>query len=52
MQSYGAFAESFILFAISYLSWASQGGVVAVPHVRGEERKGHNGIKMGKIEKA
>ena len=40
MQSYGAFAESFILFAISYLSWASQGGVVAVPHVRGEERKG------------
>lgn len=48
MQSYGAFAESFYpFFAISYLSWASQGGVVAVPHVRGGGEKGTQWHKDG-----
>lgn len=41
LQCYGAFGESFYpFFAISYLSWASQGGIVAVPHVRGGGEKG------------
>ncbi|MCY1661032.1 prolyl oligopeptidase family serine peptidase [Chryseobacterium sp. SL1] len=41
MQGYGAFGESYSpFFAISYLSWASQGGIIAVPHVRGGGEKG------------
>jgi len=41
MQCYGAFGESYSpFFAISYLSWANQGGIVAVPHVRGGGEKG------------
>jgi len=41
MQCYGAFGESYSpFFAISYLSWASQGGIIAVPHVRGGGEKG------------
>ena len=49
MQCYGAFGESFSpFFAISYLSWASQGGVVAVPHVRGGGEKGEQWHLDGK----
>ncbi|GEN78220.1 prolyl oligopeptidase [Chryseobacterium hagamense] len=41
MQCYGAFGESYSpFFAISYLSWANQGGIVAIPHVRGGGEKG------------
>lgn len=41
MQSYGAYGDSFYpFFAISYLLWANQGGVIAVPHIRGGGEKG------------
>ena len=41
MQSYGAFGESYYpFFAVSYLSWASQGGIIAIAHVRGGGEKG------------
>lgn len=41
INGYGAFAESFNpYFSISYLFWASQGGMVAIPHVRGGGEKG------------
>lgn len=41
MNGYGAFAESYSpYFSISYLLWVNQGGVVAVPHVRGGGEKG------------
>lgn len=43
MQSYGAYGESFYpFFAISYLLLAKQGGVIAVPHIRGGGEKGTN----------
>ncbi|WP_128572173.1 prolyl oligopeptidase family serine peptidase [Chryseobacterium sp. P1-3] len=41
MDCYGAFGESAIpFFAKSYLLWVNQGGIVAVPHVRGGGEKG------------
>ncbi|AZI38617.1 prolyl oligopeptidase family serine peptidase [Epilithonimonas vandammei] len=41
MNGYGAYAESYFpYFSISYLLWANQGGIVAVPHVRGGGEKG------------
>lgn len=41
MNGYGAFAESYSpYFSISYLLWANQGGIIAVPHVRGGGEKG------------
>lgn len=41
LNGYGAFAESFYpYFSISYLLWVKQGGMVAVPHVRGGGEKG------------
>lgn len=41
MNGYGAYAESYSpYFSISYLLWANQGGIIAVPHVRGGGEKG------------
>lgn len=41
MDCYGAFGESSIpFFAKSYLLWVNQGGIVAIPHVRGGGEKG------------
>ncbi len=41
IQSYGAFGTSFSpFFARSYLVWASQGGILAIAHVRGGGEKG------------
>jgi len=41
MQAYGAYAESYYpFFARSYLVWANQGGIIAVPHIRGGGEKG------------
>lgn len=41
MNGYGAYAESYYpYFSLSYLFWVSQGGMVAVPHVRGGGEKG------------
>jgi prolyl oligopeptidase len=41
MNGYGAYAESYSpYFSISYLLWANQGGMIAVPHVRGGGEKG------------
>ncbi|UPQ74661.1 prolyl oligopeptidase family serine peptidase [Chryseobacterium nepalense] len=53
MNGYGAFAESYSpYFSISYLLWANQGGMIAVPHVRGGGEKGDqwhiDGQKMKK----
>ncbi|AJW64135.1 Prolyl endopeptidase precursor [Elizabethkingia miricola] len=43
MNGYGAFAESYSpYFSESYLLWVNQGGIVAVPHVRGGGEKGEN----------
>lgn len=41
INGYGAYAESYYpYFSISYLLWIKQGGMVAVPHVRGGGEKG------------
>lgn len=41
LDCYGAFGESAIpFFARSYLLWVNQGGIVAIPHVRGGGEKG------------
>ncbi|WP_223557798.1 prolyl oligopeptidase family serine peptidase [Chryseobacterium lathyri] len=41
MDCYGAFGESATpFFAKSYLLWVNQGGIVAIPHVRGGGEKG------------
>ena len=41
MNGYGAYAESYYpYFSLSYLLWVSQGGMIAVPHVRGGGEKG------------
>ncbi|HCA06841.1 prolyl oligopeptidase family serine peptidase [Chryseobacterium sp.] len=41
IQSYGAFGTSFSpFFARSYLVWASEGGILAIAHVRGGGEKG------------
>lgn len=41
IQTYGAFGTSFLpFFARSYLVWASQGGILAIAHVRGGGEKG------------
>lgn len=41
INGYGAYAESYYpYFSLSYLLWISQGGMVAVPHVRGGGEKG------------
>lgn len=41
IQTYGAFGTSFSpFFARSYLVWASQGGILAIAHVRGGGEKG------------
>jgi len=53
MNGYGAYAESYSpYFSIGYLLWANQGGIVAVPHVRGGGEKGEqwhiDGQKLNK----
>lgn len=41
INGYGAYAESYFpYFSISYLLWANQGGMIAIPHVRGGGEKG------------
>jgi len=41
INGYGAYAESYYpYFSISYLLWVSQGGMVAIPPVRGGGEKG------------
>ena len=41
INGYGAYAESYFpYFSLSYLLWIKQGGMVAVPHVRGGGEKG------------
>lgn len=41
IDCYGAFGEvSLPFFAKSYLLWANQGGIIAIPHVRGGGEKG------------
>lgn len=41
INGYGAFAESYYpYFSLSYLLWVNQGGMVAIPHVRGGGEKG------------
>ncbi|NML58269.1 prolyl oligopeptidase family serine peptidase [Chryseobacterium cheonjiense] len=41
IQSYGAFGTSFSpFFARSFLVWASQGGILAIAHIRGGGEKG------------
>lgn len=41
IDCYGAFGESSVpFFAKSYLLWVNQGGIVAIPHVRGGGEKG------------
>lgn len=41
IDCYGAFGEvSAPFFAKSYLLWANQGGIIAIPHVRGGGEKG------------
>lgn len=41
INGYGAYAESYFpYFSLSYLLWIKQGGMVAIPHVRGGGEKG------------
>ncbi|MCT4216027.1 prolyl oligopeptidase family serine peptidase [Elizabethkingia anophelis] len=52
IQSYGAYGESFYpFFSISYLLWANQGGLVALPHIRGGGEKGKAWHADGQKEK-
>ncbi|MBP2617992.1 prolyl oligopeptidase family serine peptidase [Chryseobacterium jejuense] len=52
IDCYGAFGESSKpFFAKSYLLWANQGGIVAIPHVRGGGEKGYQWHVEGQKDK-